>query len=99
MERARQWARLAEYPASLAAFARAGYDVSWHLVNARGWVPQSRRRVYFVGFRRDLNVRAFAPPAAWRSAARGSSGRVVRDVLEPPTSPAVALASLTTRRA
>lgn len=79
----------------LDAFARAGYDVSWHLVNARGWVPQSRRRVYFVGFRRDLNVRAFAPPAAWRRSARGSSGRVVRDVLEPPTSPAVALASLT----
>ena len=50
-------------PLMLRAFASAGYDVTWHLLNARGWVPQSRKRLYFVGFRRDLRVPPFAPTA------------------------------------
>ena len=37
------------------------YDTSWRVINARGWVPQSRERVYIVGFRSDLAV----PPMDW----------------------------------
>ena len=28
----------------------AGYDVETKIIDAAGWVPQSRRRVFFVGF-------------------------------------------------
>tara|TARA_B100000795_G_scaffold243341_1_gene207128 strand:+ start:77 stop:808 length:732 start_codon:yes stop_codon:yes gene_type:complete len=73
----------------LHAFAAAGYDVTWHLVNARGWVPQSRKRLYFVGFRSDLNVPPFAPPDAG-----GLATHRVRDILEPAESEAVELASI-----
>ena len=73
----------------LHAFGAAGYDVTWHLVNARGWVPQSRKRLYFVGFRRDLKVPPFAPPEASDLAPRR-----VRDILEPAESEAVDLASI-----
>ena len=31
----------------------AGYDVETKIIDAAGWVPQSRRRVFFVGFRVD----------------------------------------------
>ena len=35
----------------------AGYNVQWSLLNAVDYrIPQSRERVFFVGFRRDLNV-------------------------------------------
>ena len=74
----------------LRAFASAGYDVTWHLLNARGWVPQSRKRLYFVGFRRDLRVPPFAPPDA-----AGLGARRVRDILEPAGSAAVDLAAIT----
>ena len=77
-------------PLMLRAFASAGYDVTWHLLNARGWVPQSRKRLYFVGFRSDLRVPPFAPPDA-----AGLGARRVRDVLEPAGSAAVDLAAIT----
>ena len=74
----------------LHAFKGAGYDVTWHLVNVRGWVPQSRKRLYFVGFRSDLHVPPFTPPDAGHLAPRR-----VRDILEPAGSEAVALAAIT----
>ena len=40
-----------------------GYDVYHKVLNASQYgVPQSRQRVYFVGFRKDLNVRDFSFP-------------------------------------
>lgn len=41
---------------------RAGYDVQWTLLDAVNFsVPQNRERVFFVGFRKDLNVKFYFP--------------------------------------
>lgn len=38
-------------------FANCGYDVSLNLVNAKDYaVPQERKRIFYIGFRKDLNV-------------------------------------------
>lgn len=38
-------------------FEKAGYDVYWKLLNASDYqVPQDRKRVFIVGFRKDLSV-------------------------------------------
>ena len=38
-------------------FKKCGYNVSMHLVNAADYgVPQDRKRVFYIGFRNDLNV-------------------------------------------
>jgi len=43
-------------------FEDAGYNVFIHLLNASDYgVPQDRKRVFYVGFRKDLNV-FFKPP-------------------------------------
>ena len=39
-------------------FKECGYDLTVSLVNAKDYgVPQERRRVFYIGFRRDLGVR------------------------------------------
>ena len=39
-------------------FEEAGYDVFIHLLNASDYgVPQDRKRVFYVGFRKDLKMR------------------------------------------
>lgn len=44
-------------------FEDAGYDVFIHLLNASDYgVPQDRKRVFYVGFRKDLNVNFDSPP-------------------------------------
>lgn len=68
--------------------AECGYDVSWQVLNARGWVSQSRERVYIVGFRADLQV----PPMDWavlKAQSENACSLNVADVLEPPESAAV----------
>lgn len=43
-------------------FEEAGYEVYIHLLNASDYgVPQDRKRVFYVGFRKDLEV-SFEPP-------------------------------------
>jgi DNA (cytosine-5)-methyltransferase 1 len=38
-------------------YTNAGYNVTWHLVNAKDYgVPQDRERIFCVGFRKDLNA-------------------------------------------
>ena len=38
-------------------FAKAGYNVTWKLLNAKDYgVPQDRERIFIVGFRKDLNI-------------------------------------------
>lgn len=38
-------------------FEEAGYDVFIHLLNASDYgVPQDRKRVFYIGFRKDLNI-------------------------------------------
>lgn len=41
----------------LQLFGNAGYDVSFTLVNAKDYgVAEERKRVFFIGFRKDLNI-------------------------------------------
>lgn len=45
-------------------FENAGYDVTVNLVNAADYgVPQDRKRVFYIGFRNDLNVKYHFPKA------------------------------------
>ena len=47
----------------LEAFDAAGYNVSYQLVNAKDYgVPQSRKRLFIVGARKDLNQSFEFPP-------------------------------------
>lgn len=40
----------------------AGYDVQWKLLDAVNYrIPQNRERVFFVGFRKDLNITFIFP--------------------------------------
>ena len=46
----------------ISQFEDAGYDVHIHLLNASDYgIPQDRKRVFYVGFRKDLNIK-FKPP-------------------------------------
>lgn len=48
-------------------FENAGYDVTVNLVNAADYgVPQDRKRVFYIGFRNDLNVKYHFPKALER---------------------------------
>lgn len=47
-------------PNILKLFNAANYDVSLTLVNASDYgVPQDRKRVFYIGFRKDLNIKDF----------------------------------------
>lgn len=42
----------------LSLFEKAGYDVTLTLVNAKNYgVAQERKRVFYIGFRKDLNIK------------------------------------------
>lgn len=58
----------------LEAYDKAGYNVSYKLVNAKDYgVPQSRKRLFIVGTRKDLNQR-FEFPVATHGKSTKSSG-------------------------
>lgn len=45
-------------------FGEAGYNVSINLVNASNYgVPQDRKRVFYIGFRKDLDIKFIFPKA------------------------------------
>lgn len=47
----------------ISQFNKAGYDVFIHLLNASDYgVAQDRKRVFYVGFRKDLNICFDSPP-------------------------------------
>ena len=61
-----------------------GYDVDAKIFDAAGWVPQSRKRVFFVGFRVEADGTATEDASRrfrWPTQRR-SCGGTVRDVLE-----------------
>ena len=63
----------------IAMFEAAGYDVSVNLVNAKDYgTAQERRRVFYIGFRRDLGV-SFSFPEG--STADASKRITLRDVI------------------
>lgn len=48
----------------LALFDKVGYDVNLKMLNAKDYdVPEDRDRVFYIGFRKDLNVTDFKYPA------------------------------------
>ena len=50
--------------AFLSSFEEAGYDVNLKMLNARDYeVPEDRDRIFFIGFRKDLNIHDFKYPA------------------------------------
>ena len=58
----------------LDAYGKAGYNVSYQVLNAKDFgVPQSRKRLFIVGVRKDLN-QIFEFPAATHGKATKSSG-------------------------
>ena len=49
----------------LKMFDECGYDVSLTLVNAKNYgVAQERKRVFYIGFRKDLNIKFQFPPGS-----------------------------------
>lgn len=47
----------------MALFDQAGYDVNLKMLNANDYdVPEDRDRVFYIGFRKDLNIHDFAYP-------------------------------------
>ena len=60
-------------------FSQAGYDVSLTLVNAKDYgVAQERKRVFYIGFRKDLHIR-FKFPAG--STSDDSAKITLKDVI------------------
>lgn len=58
----------------LEAFGNAGYTVSYQVLNAKDYgVPQSRKRLFIVGVRKDLN-QSFEFPAATHGKGTKASG-------------------------
>ena len=60
-----------------------GYSAAWRVINAKEWLPQSRERVYIVGFRTDLGIEM-----RWDGVVGSAEGLAScpADVLEPPES-------------
>lgn len=63
----------------LQMFEEAGYDVSFTLVNAKDYgVAEERKRVFYIGFRKDLNI-AFGFP---KGSTRDDSKKItLRDII------------------
>lgn len=70
------------YTFIMQSLEKCGYSVVSKVINAKGWVPQDRKRIYLVGFRQDLAARA-AAAFQWPEPPGGGH---LRDVLEQPTS-------------
>lgn len=52
----------------LAMFEEAGYDVSLTLVNAKDYgVAEERKRVFYIGFRKDLNIKFEFPEGSTKN--------------------------------
>lgn len=51
----------------ISEFEDAGYDVFIHLLNASDYgIPQDRKRVFYIGFRKDLNI-SFESPKPFKT--------------------------------
>ena len=60
-------------------FDKAGYDVSLTLVNAKDYgVAEERKRVFYIGFRKDLDIRFSFPKGSTKS---DSKKLTLRDVI------------------
>ena len=57
-----------------------GYTVHWKVIDALGWVPQHRDRVFIVGFRQDVDF-------SWDYLAPNPGRTRLADILEPHVDP------------
>ncbi|HAS91510.1 MAG: DNA cytosine methyltransferase [Candidatus Izemoplasmatales bacterium] len=63
----------------ISLFDEAGYDVSLTLVNAKNYgVAQERKRVFYIGFRKDLNIKFHFPKGSTED---DESKLTLRDVI------------------
>lgn len=64
-------------------FKKAGYRLSFQLLNASDYlVPQDRKRVFFVGYRRDLGTRfKFPPPIDMKLTLRSAIGDLAESAM------------------
>lgn len=63
----------------ISLFDKAGYDVSLTLVNAKNYgVAQERKRVFYIGFRKDLNIKFNFPKGSTED---DESKLTLRDVI------------------
>ncbi len=63
----------------ISMFDEAGYDVTVNLVNAKDYgVAQERKRVFYIGFRKDLNIKFVFPKG---STAENCKKITLRDII------------------
>lgn len=68
----------------ISMFTKCGYDVTLDLVNAADYgVPQDRKRVFYIGFRKDLNIRfKFPSPTTPRLSDRKTMCDAIGDLAD-----------------
>ncbi len=64
-----------------------GYDVHHRVVDAAGWLPQHRERLFVVALRRKLFGPNIRPSLEALSAYAGEQVRTIREILEPKVEP------------
>jgi DNA (cytosine-5)-methyltransferase 1 len=60
-----------------------GYEVHHRVIDAAGWVPQHRERVFIVALRRELFGNDICPDLASLEAHESERVRTVREILDP----------------
>lgn len=59
-----------------------GYDVAWKVVSARTFVPQDRQRIFMVGFRNNLKIKALEVIEEVSSDLSSRQDKHIKDILE-----------------
>jgi DNA (cytosine-5)-methyltransferase 1 len=71
---------IAEFKKLLSLFEESGYTLSYKVLDARDYgVPQERRRLIVVGYRKDLGIKfEFPQPTHSKLSGRGIDGRLIQ---------------------
>lgn len=64
-----------------------GYEVHAEIVDAAGWVPQHRERLFIVGFRRDVFEQAFPEGVPFTLPSPVMGQHSLKDILDPKVDP------------
>lgn len=87
-DRGRTWRVIA------AKLDELGYEVHAKVIDAVGWVPQHRERIFIVGFRREVFTTAFADGVPFEFPASDGKRQQLRSILEPDVDPKYTLSDL-----
>ncbi|GAB3085177.1 DNA (cytosine-5-)-methyltransferase [Pedococcus soli] len=71
-----------------------GYEVHAQIIDAAGWVPQHRERIFIVGFRRDVFATVFPDGVPFEFPVSDGRPHVLRSILEPEVDPKYTLSDL-----